>query len=91
MTKSAGIAQLSLDQYQEPTGWSDYYNLLFTARLNSGNENPHEVAIKDKLSDKSFVIEGLPAESKEECGKDGLEDLNMIFCEGKIKVVPYRA
>lgn len=51
-------------------------------------ESTHEMHIVDKLVDRSFTIEGLPAGSDEKCGKEGLEDMNMIGCRGKIKLRP---
>lgn len=82
-TKSAQIAHL---HYTDNSVW--YYNdLYFNAAINL-DEDGHEVVIEHRRFD-SFVIEGLPAKSKEMCGKKGLDgvDLNLKSCKGKIQVV----
>ena len=86
ITKSTEISQLNY----EDTIVRGVYNssaLRFYTRINSG-EDANSVYIIDRLANKSFVIEGLPAESKEICGKVGLDDLDMHTCSGKIKVRP---
>lgn len=83
ITKSTEISQLNYDD----TMISIYHSLGFDAKISSG-EKAH-VYILDRLTNKSFVIESLPADSKEFCGKVGLDDLDMVSCSGEIKVRPY--
>lgn len=48
----------------------------------------NSVYLLGKLATKSFVIEGVPEESKDKCAKFGLDDLTMTSCSGKIRVRP---
>lgn len=55
------------------------------------NDNPKErenvFEIFGDLTNRTFIIEGLPVDSKESCGKTDLEGLE-TRCEGKIKLRP---
>ena len=82
--KSSEIAQLA---YEDRLGSYDHHTISFSAKLNL-DEEAHSVFIVSKIADKSFVIEGLPADSKENCGKIGLEDIDMLNCKGQIILRP---
>ena len=65
----------------------DYHNLFFSAAFPFSSELPF-IEINDKLKNSSFTIEALPADSEEKCGKIDLKDLELVSCEGRIKIRP---
>ena len=58
----------------------------FSVLVNPG-EKRNRFQIFGDLANRTFIVEGLPATSREECGKTGLEELK-TKCEGKIRLRP---
>lgn len=80
--KSADIINAFFD---DTIGLYGYRTLSFNTTINSG-ERHRQMYVMAKPAGRSFVIESLPFEGKEKCGKIGLEDLLLAHCEGNLQI-----
>lgn len=80
--KSGEIRKVS---FEDTIGHKGYRSLFFNATFNPGEEST-EMYVVAKPAGRTLVIESLPVESKEACGKIGLEDLFLADCKGKIQI-----
>lgn len=64
------------------------HDLLCKVKLNFAKESQRVRIVGKPVG--SLTVEGLPAESKEECGKIDLPNWNLTECIGKIRVRPTR-
>lgn len=84
-TKSTAVHHFTFGDY-----FTDYYfhDAKCIVRFKEEDEFLTEVGFKHRMFYDSFVIEGLPSESNEKCGTEGLDgrDLQLQYCSGKIKI-----
>lgn len=53
-------------------------------------EADYQLQVSGKLVNRSFIVEGLPAKFQQGgCAKEGLTDLLLTLCRGKIRVRAY--
>ena len=86
ITKSADLIKLHYED--EDNGSPEERRLYIWAFYDFGEWQNSGVFLSGRIAPMSFVVEGLPGDGKEKCGKVGLKDLNMSQCFGDVKLRP---
>ena len=86
ITKSANLIKLHYED--EDNGSAEERRLYIWASFYNFGEQNNGVHLLGRTAPESFVVEGLPGDSKEKCTKVGLKDLRMTRCAGDVKIRP---
>lgn len=84
VTKSAQNHKFKYDHYF----YEEQTLLVFSSHNEDDKYDWHKIVLEGKLPESSFTIEGLPEDSKHECGEPGLPNARTTWCVGRIKLQP---